>query len=210
MKKDFTTAANDNRDISRRAGTRGRWQRDNLAAFRDGLGADRLLKDGLALVHLFDEMQKSPTAKAALEWGHKNGLQFIVDHVVTAGGGYYHPGSGVVAIACRQIIKEDKAAAVGILTHEIRHAWHDYHGLIDAADAAARTGNNLAVDLITEALFESDAAAHEALARVEYDLQRTEARLRELHALQAVTPPSRARKTHRSLCKIRSRRPRRP
>lgn len=182
MKKDFTSAANDNRDLSYRAGTRGRWRRDSLQAFRDSQKGERILDDGLALLRIFDEMEKSPTAKAALAWARQNRIEFIVDHTIDIGAGYYHPGTGVVALAARHATKDDLGRSLGMIVHEIRHAWQDYHGLLPM-DAATET-NSLARHLVVEALCESDAEAHAALARAEYDLFQTEARLVMLRDLQ--------------------------
>lgn len=183
MKNAFTTAHNDNRDLSYRGGTRGRWCRDNLEAFRSGLGGDRLLADGLALIKLFDAAEKLSTARAALAWARQHGIEFIVDHQ-TGAGGYYHLGTGVVALSVRALATGNTKRALGTLVHEIRHAWQDYHGLVYTPDDIDVPTSPLGRDLTIEGLFEADAEAHGALVREEYSLANTEsslALLRDLH-----------------------------
>lgn len=171
-----------------RAGTRGRWMRDNLPAWRAARDDARAVWDAEKIIHLRAAMAESKTAAAALAWADRNGIEIIVDHRVQAGG-YYWPGTGVVAISARQVAHEGfLGPAVGTLTHEIRHAWQDYHGLIYCPTEEEGATSPLGRDLAIEGLFEADADAHGKLAEAEYKHARTQQRVMMLRGLQKDKP----------------------
>lgn len=171
---------------SRRCGTRGAWQRGNLAAWRAARDEERSAWDAAQLVSVHAAMGESATAAAALDWAQRHGIEIIVDHQTTAGG-YYWPGSGVVAVSVGAL--RDMATAVEVLTHEIRHAWQDYHGLIYfPANEDVAAGSLLGRDLAIEGLFEADATAHGQLAGAEYRRRQAQERVATLRLLQDRKP----------------------
>jgi hypothetical protein len=97
--------------------------------------------------------------KEALDWARKHQIEFIIDHNMQTPA-YYHVGAGIVALSDK--IFHSKPGAVSALTHEIRHAWQDYHGLIPTG------GTTFAGYFIRLGLIEADAAAHGSLAEHQY------------------------------------------
>lgn len=180
LKKKFAASA--------RAGTRGNWMRSNLPAWRAARDDARAIWDEEKIKALRTAMGESATAAAALDWADSHGIEIIVDHSVRAGG-YYWPGTGVVAVSARQLAHDGfLGAAVGTLTHEIRHAWQDYHGLIYCPTEEEGATSPLGRDLAIEGLFEADADAHGKLAEAEYKYKRTSERVVMLRGLQKETP----------------------
>ncbi len=171
-----------------RAGTRGRWMRDNLPAWRAARSEERAIWDDERLLALRAAMRESKTASAALDWADRHGIELIVDHSVRAGG-YYWPGTGVVAVSARQLGSDSfLATAVNTLTHEIRHAWQDYHGLIYCPTNDEGATSPLGRDLAIEGLFEADATVNGRLAEAEYKYNRTQQRVDMLRGLQKEQP----------------------
>lgn len=171
-----------------RAGTRGRWMRDNLPAWRAARDPDRAIADEECIMQLRAAMRESKTAAAALDWADRHGIEIIVDHTVRAGG-YYWPGTGVVAVSARQLGHTGYlATAVNTLTHEIRHAWQDYHGLIYCPTNEEGATSPLGRDLAIEGLFEADATVNGRLAEAEYKYNRTQQRVAMLRDLQKEQP----------------------
>lgn len=184
MKQQFNAAARD--------GRRGDWRRGNLSRWRKSHDATRRDWDARLLNGLLAAAAQSPTAIKALQWARDHGIEIIIDHRVNAGG-YYHPGTGVVAVAAGGLIRADEEGyswrnPVGVLVHEIRHAWQDYHGLIYCPGAALAKTSPLGRDLAIEGLFEADAEAHAALVRCEYDAAYGRERLAMLEAAQDLSP----------------------
>lgn len=185
MKKQLSQAFH---QVSQRAGTRGQWQRDNLAPWRAARDEERMIWDEERILALRKAMGESKTAAAALAWADRCGIEVIVDHSVSAGG-YYWPGTGVVAVAARQLQHDNFfAGAIGVLTHEIRHAWQDYHGLIYCPTDDEGAISPLGRDLAIEGLFEADADAHGKLAEAEYKYNRTRDRVLMLRGVQKKQP----------------------
>lgn len=171
-----------------RAGTRGRWMRDNLPAWRAARDPDRAVADEEAILQLRAAMRESKTAAAALDWADRHGIEIIVDHSVKAGG-YYWPGTGVVAVSARQLgYGGYLSGAVNTLTHEIRHAWQDYYGLIYCPTNEEGATSPLGRDLAIEGLFEADATANGKLAEAEYKYKHTSERVAMLRGLQKDQP----------------------
>ncbi len=164
-----------------RAGTRGLWHRPGLAALRAGYGAARAQQNARLLDLVKREVRLTRTGRAALDWAERHGIEFIVDHE-TLVGGYYCPGTGVVALGCTNPVVRgllagtDEAARLRALdrfmveacVHEIRHAWQDYHGLLYHAQADAVPDSPVGRDLVLQAVVEADAFAHGVLADREY------------------------------------------
>lgn len=177
------------KQFHQRAGTRGAWQRDNLAAWRDARESARAVWDDERIVRLRAAMAGSKTAQAALDWANRHNIEIIIDHTVNAGG-YYWPGTGVVAVSSRALMYDDdiSARAIGILVHEIRHAWQDYHGLLCCPEGQATGDSPLGRDLAIEALFEADATANAKLAELEYSYTRTQERITMMRDLQDQRP----------------------
>lgn len=184
VKKQFNAAARD--------GRRDGWRRGNLTRWRKSHDTTRRDWDARLLKGLLEAAAQSPTAVKALAWARAQDIEFIVDHSVRAGG-YYHPGTGVVAVAAGALIRADEEGyswrnAVGVLVHEIRHAWQDYHGLIYCPGGKLAKASPLGRDLAVEGLFEADAEAHAAMVRCEYDAAYGRERLAMLEAAQDIAP----------------------
>lgn len=141
-----------------------RWDRAGLQEWRANLPKARLHEDHDDLSCLSRISARRPLLKNALKWAESHNIDFIVDHTTTAGG-YYNCGTGVVAIAKSSL--RDTGFAVGVLVHEIRHAWQDYYGLIPSG------GKRLADYFMRLALCEADATAHQKLAQEEHDIARS-------------------------------------
>ncbi len=127
----------------------------------------RLKEDGKQLSRIFAQAANVPALKEALDWAKEHGLTFILDHQTTAGG-YYFLGSGVVAISAKCAYADNPRYVIGVVVHEIRHAWQDYYGMIATlpAESFQKFFTNMA-------LTEADAEAHAYLAREQYNASRT-------------------------------------
>jgi hypothetical protein len=125
----------------------------------------RRREDAAALQSLIaDARRVSPTAAAALDWAEAHGVIFTVDRSCRDIRGYYVPQAGIVAMAFKTLKEKQREDTIGTLTHEIRHAWQDYHGLLGNPD------DDVLDAVRSNALFEADAYALQkrAAAEAEY------------------------------------------
>lgn len=137
---------------------RQRWRRADFHNHQKRKSPQRLEKDRVALEKVFAEAENIPLFKEALDWAREHGIEFFVDRRCTKHvGAFYAGGRGIIGINHR-VLQNPQLAAV-YLTHEIRHAWQDVHGLLehsrklDYVEQAVRT-----------ALIEADAMAFETVA----------------------------------------------
>ncbi len=138
------------------------WQRPLFGRTRLRRDSERVFHERDLLRRIFRLAQGSAVASAALDWARAHRIRFMIDYKTTFGG-YYMPGAGVVAIA-RGVAEGQRGlyGAVDVLTHELRHAWQDHHGLIPRNEAALKS--NFPGSLIRQGLIEADAYAHGRLA----------------------------------------------
>lgn len=148
--------------------TETRWDQSGFAALKATWSAERIKKDKTRLKSIFNMAAHSPTLKQALAWAEAHGVQFFVDHQSVNCGGYYTPGTGVVAIADRYTSASSIAYAVQVITHEIRHAWQDYHGLCPTDFPGPVTTPDFAAYFIQLSLIEADATAFGKRAEGEF------------------------------------------
>lgn len=158
----------DNVPIKSPANDRGGrvWDQTPLQEFKAKQTPARRAQDEQLLRRVFNLAAKVPEVKTALDWAHAHGVEIVVDRTSRGIGGYYLNDTGIVGLAV-SIFSSDQRLA-GVVAHEIRHAWQDYHGLIVTADY------RLDHYIIKNALIEADATAHQKLAEHEYrvaDLQ---------------------------------------
>lgn len=140
-----------------------RWDRGNLEEWRAGHSEERKAADAKLLADVFNLAAQVPQMKEALDWAKAHGIEFIVDHTVTGANGYYRRRAGVVGLSSN--VLQDPAWAVGTVTHEIRHAWQDWYGMIE------HPVEKFADFFIRIALTEADAEAFGARARRQYALR---------------------------------------
>ena len=126
--------------------------------------AARVTQDAAALADLIATARRlSPTAAAALDWAEQHGVIFAIDHQCRARG-YYLTSTGIVSLHIRTALEKDRAAAIGTLVHEIRHAWQDYNGIFI-------NFNQPVIDSVRDlALCEADAYALQTRAAAEAGL----------------------------------------
>jgi len=136
------------------------WDQRAFETFYNDLSPERRQEDEACLQRLFKAAQKSPSLARQLEWAKENGIRFFIDRTTMAGG-YYAPGTGVVAIA-KNSTKTDYFAEV--LGHEIRHAEQDYRRLI-----ANLHSSPLLESIMLESLLEVDATMHGKTAYNDYN-----------------------------------------
>jgi hypothetical protein len=158
----------DNVPIKSPANDRGGrvWDQQALQAFKEKQTPERRAQDEQLLRRVFNLAAKVPEVKTALDWAHAHGVEIVVDRTSWGIGGYYLNGTGIVGLSMPAFSSDERLA--GIVAHELRHAWQDYHGLIVTADY------RLDHYIIKNALIEADATAHQKLAEREYrvaDLQ---------------------------------------
>ena len=159
------------------------WHRPQLEVWRQSRTKKERAIEQEQLQALFEKAKKSPTAMAALEWAHAHDVEFaIVDDPESKFSGFMLPGSGIVVIDARNIQgKWGSFYDVGTLTHEIRHVWQDYYGLLTHLDGQGAARLGLRQNMLRDALFEADADAHGMLARREFlDNSLTEDKKRKL------------------------------
>lgn len=113
------------------------WDQTSFNAWQDTLSAERKAADQKTLTAVFNKAAKSPTAKAAIEWAQSHGVQFFIDHTCENVAGYYKQGTGAVGIA--KFFEEGATGLnenkfIATIAHEIRHAWQDYHGLLQGIE----------------------------------------------------------------------------
>ncbi len=104
------------------------WDRKGFDAFEAGLPKERLRLDKLQLQSVFNMAAHVPILKQALVWAKKNDIKFFVDHTCKRIGGYYVDGAGIAAIAQGSL--SFLPQAVGVIVHEVGHAWHDKGGML--------------------------------------------------------------------------------
>src|SRR5689334_22308940 len=92
------------------------WKRDNLESWRASHPQERQQEDRQQLAELFNYAAEVPVLKDALDWARDHDIEFIMDETTSAGG-YYHMGTGVVALSKRFF--GDKHYIIGALVHEI-------------------------------------------------------------------------------------------
>jgi hypothetical protein len=96
--------------------------------FQARLPAKRKKSDQSTLSAIFNAASISPLASQALNWARQNDVAFMIDHTCKGITGYYADGMGVVAISKKYT--RNMTESIGILTHEIRHAWQDSQNLL--------------------------------------------------------------------------------
>lgn len=140
-----------------------RYDQAAFRAFQDRLDADRVAQDDKNLRAVFDMAANNRTFAGALHWAQSHDVKFMVDHTSVGVGGYYVLTDGVVAASKNSMLY--MPSAVEIITHEIRHAWQDYYGLIPS------TVRNVSEYFIKLSLIEADAHAHQCVAAEEIRLE---------------------------------------
>nr|AIA18612.1 hypothetical protein [uncultured bacterium] len=147
-----------------------KWDQHTFEEFKAGLSQSRLAKDKRLLKEIFNLASRSPTAMQALDWAEQHGVQFSIDRTMTDSFGCYK--NGIVFIA--EASSADAEDVVDTITHEIRHAWQDYHGLI------RRRTDSFSQSFIQAALTEADANAFGERAAAELRVARLK-RLRKVN-----------------------------
>jgi len=119
---------------------------------------ERIAEDEKTLQEVFALAADCPLLAEALDWANTHGIKFFIDHQAVNIGGYYLPGTGVMAVVPRSFMRMEE-----VMVHEIRHAWQDYNGLISWNDNTPHDGsfNDF---FINNALIEADAKAMGLLA----------------------------------------------
>lgn len=141
------------------------WNRTAFEKLRATWSPARIAEDEAMLAEVFAHAETIPTAKAALDWAREHDMEFFVDRTVARGvSGYYTTSTGVIGISLATLqARNDMGSIIDTLTHEIRHAWQDCHGIRkDVYDSS------FTHFLTTEALIEADATAYGVRARHEY------------------------------------------
>jgi len=131
------------------------WDQSEFEKLKATWSPERIAEDDKRLQEIFNLAAASPTLKQALDWAKAHGIKFFIDRTAKNCGGYYQPGTGVFAIA--EQYADPSAFAVETLTHEIRHAWQDYHGLIPRGLHAPAATPDFAEYFIQLSLIEADA-----------------------------------------------------
>ena len=139
------------------------WKTDTFTAFQESLPAARRVDDAECLRRMFAKAARVPVLGEALEWGDKKNLKYFIDRTCVNIGGYYTVGTGVVGAA--PTASRDFTEFACVMTHEIRHAWQDYHGMIPTMGRSFTEYN------IKLALIEADAFAFEERAFMEEDVR---------------------------------------
>lgn len=136
------------------------WDQEEFSYMASQWSPMRCVADEAMLRDVFALAGKAPLFAEALQWAQDHGIRFFIDHHTKTNLGYYTPGTGVVGIAADAL--QNSAGIVCTLTHEIRHAWQDYHGLLP------KSYSDFAQCFIKTALIEADAEAYGARAREQY------------------------------------------
>jgi hypothetical protein len=129
-----------------------RWDQSAFEALKATWSPKRIAEDEKRLQEIFDLAAHVPSLKEALDWANTHGIKFFVDHKAVNAAGYYVPGMGALAVVIRGSDTPEFHAQV--ITHEIRHAWQDYHGLLKKPLSSSFAEYN-----IKTALIEADAFA---------------------------------------------------
>ena len=146
--------------------TEVRWDQSGFEALKATWSAARIEQDEKRLKNIFNLASQSPTLKLALEWADRHGVQFFIYRQAINCGGYYTPGTVVVALAGNAT--NSISYAVQAITHEIRHAWQDYHGLCPTDFPGPATTPDFAGYFIQLSLIEADATALGKRAEAEF------------------------------------------
>lgn len=127
---------------------------------------EQLASDKRRIARFLRHPPDVPVLKDALAWAQAHGVKIMIDHNLKGAGAYYPLGSGVVVLPTHLFMRGNKAALAASATHELRHAWQDFHGLLGSqASSPARA-------MMAIALVEADARAFEKLARDQYYFSR--------------------------------------
>lgn len=157
------------------------WNRPRWQEYRDSFSLSRREDDARQLSRLFNAAAKSPTCQAALDWAAAQGIEIVVDRGLRGINGGYHTGAGVLSLSDGLLGAEQLEQAISTLTHELRHAWQDRHGMGEGMEG--KGAHNFAQAFMLNALIEADATAFGALARTEYrlacDIERLRANVAE-------------------------------
>src|SRR3990172_284537 len=78
---------------------KARWNQSGFRAFKRQLSPLRIKEDQNCLKEVFNQAAQVPILKEALVWAEEHHIKFFIDRTCVNVGGYYTPGSGVVAIA---------------------------------------------------------------------------------------------------------------
>ena len=176
MKAGFSQAPGNVRSVAPANDNAARWDRGCLEEWRAAHSEERRAEDAKLLAGIFNLAAKVPQLKEALDWARDHGIEFVVDRTTKKANGYYCGRTGVVALTAA--VLKDPATAVGTITHEIRHAWQDWYGLL------ARKSGRFADYFSATAMIEADAEAFGARARAQYALrQKQESYRRGLYRL---------------------------
>lgn len=141
------------------------WDKSGLQPYREKIGAEREAGDKRKIESIFNMAVKVPALKEALDWANAHGIDFIIDRNMAAWG-MYHPGTGILSVSEKLFEQDRKEILVEALTHEIRHAWQDWNGLLPAPSTSF-TGL-----YIGQALIEADAYAYGFQAKHQYNMSR--------------------------------------
>lgn len=143
-----------------------KWDQTAFEKLKATWSPERITEDAKTLKEIFNLAAHSPLMAEALEWAWQHDVKFFIDHQATNIGGYYAEGTGVLAVTENML--KNPASAVNVITHEIRHAWQDYHG-INAPDFVIVADNpDFTRHFIRYALAEADGKAFGELAGRQY------------------------------------------
>src|SRR4051812_28141500 len=98
-----------------------RWDRTAFEEMQKSWSPLRRWRDERKLQKIFALAAHSPVLAEALGWTKDHDIEFFIDHQAVHCGGYYTPGTGVVAIT--EAMAKDPVFAGQALSHETRHAW---------------------------------------------------------------------------------------
>ena len=130
------------------------WDQTAFEKLKATWSPQRIAADEKTLTKIFNLAADCPLLAEELDWAKKHGIKFFVDHTAVNCGGYYSPGAGVFAIV--EKYASDPAYVsyvVDAIVHELRHAWQDYHGLLNYS------APDFTRSFIKDALIEADAKA---------------------------------------------------
>jgi hypothetical protein len=138
------------------------WHQKNFEFIKSKWSPERSETDEKRLKDIFRQAAQVPVLKEALEWAEMHGVRYFIDRSCVGIGGYYTPGTGVVAIA--EVHTRSELDFIRTIVHETRHAWQDYHGLLQARTL------NFSEYFIKISLAEADAYAFERRAVDEFKM----------------------------------------
>lgn len=133
------------------------WQQEEFDRFENALDPSRRLRDTRRLESIFNAAASAKMFRLSYEWAKAHGIRFFIDETMQGAAAYYVRGTGVVGLG-RQT-SESLTKSIKSLTHEIRHAYQDYNGLL-----LHQTTGSFVNYYIQTALAEADARAHELMA----------------------------------------------